>query len=222
MFQFLALSLHRRNTMNSLNVTRYILSGGFITKASDRGRAFYRAIIGDQIRNAKVLICCFALPRENWVAAFDDEKGRFQLFNGALTMHFQNADPSRFADQVAWADVIVFRGGSTKSLMDGLSDILGWQKNLSGKTVVGSSAGAHMLSSSYLVTDAGPQLATGLGLLPVVIATHYQSTFIHDGDIDKSRVFWDKVDSLLKSKAGGKDVLALKEGDFQIVASDNS
>jgi hypothetical protein len=79
-----------------------------------------------------------------------------------------------------------------------------------------------MLSSNYVVTDATPQLAQGLGLLPIVIATHYRSTFIHNGDVDKSQIFWDDVDDLMKSNANGRNVVTLKEGSFIILSETNS
>lgn len=199
--------------MNKAHTITYVLGGGFMKKAPDTGRAFYRTIIGVR-KTANVLICCFALPRDRWELRFDDEKNQILKFNDGSTLAFQNADPDRFIEQVAWADVVVFRGGSTKNLIDRLTKVENWQTNLAGKTIVGSSAGACMLSSIYVVTDAVPQLAPGLGLLPVVIATHYRSTFIHGEDVNKSEVFWDKVDSLMETLANERDVVTLVEGAF--------
>lgn len=181
--------------------------------AHDGGRAFFRAIIGDR-KTANVLICCFAMPNDQWQKGFDDDRNKIQSVNSGAVLSFQNANLDNFLSQATWADVIVFRGGSTKDLIDNLKKVQGWQDNLSGKTIVGSSAGSYMLASSYVVTDKTPQLASGLGLLPIVIVTHYGSTFIHDGDVDKSRVFWDKVDDLMNTQAKNRDVVKLKEGDF--------
>jgi len=186
-------------------------------KATDGGRAFYQAIIGDKIRNANILVCCFALPRDKWVAKFMNQKDRTQFFNDGKTLNFKNADPCQFIDQVMWANIIMFCGGSTKSLMDILSRMPHWKDNLLGKTVVGSSAGAYILSSRYLVTDSVPQLAAGLGLLPVIIVAHYRSTFIADGDMDKAQAFWNKVDDLLRSNTDTGDMITLKEGQFQVI-----
>ena len=212
-FQFGASSSDRRNSMSNADTITYILGGGFMKKASDGGQAFFRTIIGNR-NTANVLICCFAMPHDQWQKGYDDDKDKILSVNRDSTLSFQNANLDNFLSQVSWADVIVFRGGSTKDLIDNLCRVHGWQNDLSGKTIVGSSAGAYMLASSYVVTDTTPQLASGLGLLPIVIATHYRSTFIHDGDSDKSRVFWDKVDDLMYAQADGRDVIALKEGDF--------
>ena len=184
--------------------------------SSDKGLAFFQAIIGD-FKTANVLICCFAKPRERWQAAYDDNKKMIESVNNEAVLSFQNANQENFIDQVDWADVLVFLGGSTKDLIDKLRKAEGWEKNLTHKIVVGSSAGAYMLSWNYLITGSVPRLAPGLGLLPVVIATHYRSTFIHNGDIDKSRIFWDKVDKLMELEANGREVVVLKEGDFLIL-----
>ncbi len=220
-FQFGASSSDRRISMSNANTTTYVLGGGFMKKATDGGRAFFQAIIGNR-NTANVLICCFAMPHDQWQKGYDDDSGKILSVNRGATLSFQNANLDDFLSQVSWADVIVFRGGSTKDLIDNLSKVQGWQNNLSGKTVVASSAGAYMLASSYVVTDTTPQLASGTGLLPIVIATHYRSTFIHDGDDDRSRVFWDKVDNLMNAQADGRDVIALKEGDFITLSRVNS
>lgn len=189
-------------------------------KASDGGQAFFRAIIGER-KTANVLICCFAMPYDQWQIGYDDDKNIISSVNDGVLLSFQNANLSDFANQVNWADVIVFRGGSTNDLIDRLKKVQGWQNNLTGKTVVGSSAGAYMLSSSYVVTDITPQLAPGLGLLPIVIATHYRSTFIHNSDMDKFQTFWDNVDNLMRVQANGRDVVVLKEGDFITLSNTN-
>lgn len=212
-FQSSASSSDRIISMGNENTTIYVLGGGFMKKTSDGGQAFFRAIIGNR-NTANVLICCFAMPHDQWQKGYDDDKDKILSVNRGATLSFQNANLDDFLSQVSWADVIIFRGGSTNDLIDNLSKVNGWQNNLSGKTIVGSSAGAYMLASSYVVTDATPQLASGLGLLPIVIVTHYRSTFIHNGDADKSWVFWDKVDDLMNAQAEGRDVITLKEGDF--------
>ena len=207
--------------MSNAKTISYVLGGGFMKKAPDGGQAFFRAIIGDR-KTANVLICCFAMPHDQWQAGYDDDRNKILSVNDGALLSFQNANLDNFVDQVAWADVIVFRGGSIKDLIDRLKKVQDWQDNLIGKTIVGSSAGAYMLSSSYVVTDTTLQLAPGLGLLPIVIVTHYRSTFIHDGDIDKSQAFWDDVDSLMRVHAKGRDVIALKEGDFITLSSTDS
>jgi len=206
--------------MSNANTTMYVLGGGFMKKTPDEGYAFYRAMLGDR-KTANVLICCFAMPLDQWETGYDEDRNKILTINNEASLSFQNANLDNFVDQVTWADVIVFRGGSTNDLIDNLKKVQGWQNDLTGKTIVGSSAGAYMLSSSYVMTDTTPQLAPGLGLLPIVIATHYRSTFIHNGDIDKSQTFWDNVDYLMRTQANGRDVIVLKEGEFITLPSAN-
>lgn len=206
--------------MSNADTITYVLGGGFMKKTPDEGYAFYRAIIGDR-KTANVLICCFAMPYDQWQTGYDEDRNKILSNNKEASLSFQNANLENFVDQVAWADVIVFRGGSTYDLMDNLKKVQGWQNHLAGKTIVGSSAGAYMLSSSYVVTDTTPQLAPGLGLLSIVIATHYRSTFIHNGDTDKSHAFWDDVDNLMRTHANGREVITLREGDFITLSSTN-
>lgn len=205
--------------MSNKKTILYILGGGFMRKSPDGGQAFFRAIIEDR-KTANILICCFAMPHDQWEIGYHADKNIISSVNDGVYLSFQNANLDDFVNQVAWADVIVFRGGSTNDLIDNLKKVQDWRNNLTGKTIVGSSAGAYMISSSYVITDSIPQLASGLGLLPIVIATHYRSTFIHNGDIDKSQTFWDNVDNLMRIQANGRDVVVLKEGDFITLSSE--
>ena len=202
--------------MSDQDATIFILAGGFMKKTPDGGRAFYRAIVGER-KTANVLICCFALPSDEWDSAFDDDRRSFSMFNEEVVLFFEKASPEGFIDQLSWADIVVFRGGSTQNLITSLRKIPGWETKLSGKTIVGSSAGAYMLCARYVATNAEAQLAPGLGILPALIATHYRSTFIHNGDTVASHSFWETVDALMESEAAGRIIVTLKEGEFLVL-----
>ncbi|EKD44164.1 MAG: hypothetical protein ACD_71C00222G0023 [uncultured bacterium (gcode 4)] len=199
--------------INNKHTNTYILGGGYMKNVPDKGAAFYQAIIGNRT-TANVLICCFAMSPDKWQEGFETDRDLITMFNGDTTLSFKCADMDSFTDQIDWADIIIFRGGSSQELIARLNNIQDWREHISHKTVVGASAGVYMLSSYYVVTDSMPRLTEGLGLLPIVVAAHYRSTFIHDGDINKSRIFWDEVDELMESQSEGRDIIKLREGEF--------
>jgi len=76
------------------------------------------------------------------------------------------------------ADVIFLKGGSTVLLMNVLKNYLELGEKFLGKAVVGSSAGAYVLSELW--TDHGDDvhMRKGLGILLLRIVCHYQSELL--------------------------------------------
>jgi peptidase E len=188
-------------------MTKYILAGGYIQKAEDGGRAFCEELVKDVevYRQVKILDCMFARPVDSWKEKLEEDHKLFSKFfkNFKLVL----ADENKFTEQVKEADVVFLRGGETDMLLDRLNKSPDWTKELDGKTVAGTSAGAMALAK-YSHALEKDELIEGLGVLPVKMIAHWKSTIY---DID-----WEKALQQLKSYKEDLPLYTLAEGEFKV------
>jgi len=125
-------------------------------------------------------------------------------------LEFELADPENFTEQVKWADAIYIRGGSAEDyVLDLFRKNSNWIKELDGKTLAGSSAGADIISKYYYDLD-NLKFNEGLGLLPIKVLVHYQS------DYNAPNIDWDKSYEELKNYKEDLPITTLKEGEYKI------
>lgn len=193
--------------------TKYILGGGFMEKASDGGKSYCGEIVEGIKPPIKILECMFAIPKDSWQASIDKNKSLFSTVLPDLKTRFTIADRSEFVNQISEANVVIFRGGSTRLLLDSLDKFGNLATAFCTKTIVGLSAGAYALSKEFLeVSNEGDiGLGKGLAILPFRVIVHYRSRFY----VDKFpfKFSWDKVDDLF---GNSDDNLKLKEGHFKV------
>jgi hypothetical protein len=67
--------------------------------------------------------------------------------------------------------------------------------------------------ATYHYSLAGLRVSEGLGLVPVKVLTHYRSNF------NAPRINWDKAESELRDYKENLPLLALAEGQFEILKS---
>ncbi|MFA5022713.1 MAG: Type 1 glutamine amidotransferase-like domain-containing protein [Candidatus Paceibacterota bacterium] len=189
--------------------TKYILVGGYPKKALDGGKAFTEELIKGFKEPVKILECLFARPRDNWDEAFNQDKDFFINNLPGKRLEFQLADPEKFREQVAWADAIYIRGGASEAvLLELQKQSEGWEKELPGKTLAGSSAGAHAISKYYYGLD-DLKIGEGLGLLSLKIIVHYGS------DYNAPNIDWNKAEIELKQYKEDLPLIKLAEGQFK-------
>jgi peptidase E len=189
-------------------MTKYILDGGYIQKAKDGGRAFVEELVKDidLYRPIKILDCIFAWTEDSWGEKIKEDKELFSKFitNFELILAYQD----KFVDQVRNADVIFLRGGETDILLERLSKSGDWTKELEGKTVVGTSAGAMALVKYSHALEKNEFIA-GLGIVPVKVIAHWKS--------DIYEVDWDKAFQGLKDYKEDLPIYTLAEGEFKVI-----
>ena len=190
-------------------MTRYVLIGGFASKATDGGIGVCKEMVRGFQEPVKILICLFARPEAGWTSKFEEDKAFFaeRLPNTQLTMKM--ASIANFADEVAWADVIYLRGGDTPTLVKALQADLSWTKHLAGKTVVGTSAGACALAQYDYDVDHF-KLSDNLGLLPIKVLPHYRS------DYGAPHVNWDSIEKTLSNYKEPLELVLLREGEYRV------
>lgn len=120
--------------------------------------------------------------------------------------------PEQFREQVKWADAIYIRGGASEAILLELQkQSEGWIEELSGKTLAGSSAGAHAVSKYYYGLD-DLKIGEGLGLLPVKVIVHYRS------DYNAPNINWNKAEQELKNYKEDLEIITLPEGCFKVIS----
>jgi hypothetical protein len=197
-------------------MTRYILHGGYPTKAPDGGKVFFETLCADVAdKNHIVLLdCLFATPPEEWAekAAADQVLIDRYVPSGKVTVDI--AQPALFAEQLEAADVLYIRGGNLERLLNILNDCGDWQAKLPNKTVAGTSAGTYALSSYYFMQRLPGMVGEGLGLVPVKSIVHYRAPdYPHNID-------WDTGDAVMTKYAPELPLITLREGEFQVCNDD--
>ena len=190
-------------------MTKFILVGGYPTKPEDGGQAFVEEMVKDFDEPVRILMCLFARPDETWQEIFEKDT---LFFASKLKQKviLELADPEHFVEQVRRNDVMYFRGGRTKKLLNTVNANVGWEKELEGKTVAGTSAGVNFLAKYYYSLD-DLEIRPGLGLLPLTSLVHYKS------DYNSPNIDWDKAYQELQEIAPDVPVLTLEEGEFKVV-----
>lgn len=196
-------------------MTKYILNSGNAKKDPKLAKKFFGEIVKGLGKNPKLLICCFAQPRENWEKKFlEDKKNAPELFPEGITPLFNLAFPSTFEQQIKDSDAVFIHGGD-----DHL--ILFWFKKFDipniwkGKIIATSSAGSDVLSKNFWTCD-WRQNMDGLGILPIKFLPHYKSSYGNDDP--RGRIDWEKAYKELQ-EYGDKTlpIHALKEGEYVVI-----
>ncbi len=193
-------------------MTRFVLLGAYAERSEGQGKAFAEEIVDGFDQPVRILICLFARPEPVWQEVFEKDKFFFaSRLNQKVLLEL--SDPARFAEQLRKTDAVYFRGGRTRKLIETLEGSPGWEKELAGKTVAGSSAGVNFLARYYYSLD-DKEVCEGLGVLPFKALVHYKSDY-GAPDID-----WDQAYAELKERGDDLPILALPEGRFEILERD--
>ncbi len=190
---------------------KYILVGGYIHKAPDGGKAFCEELIKGIDKNpVKILDCMFARKIESWKESIEKDNIFFSKFISNFKIELAN--PNNFIEQVKNSDIIYLRGGYTSPLIELLSKDISWVKELDGKVLAGTSAGADAIAKYYCVPKTN-RVGDGLGLLPIKFIPHWMSDYSDDEvrDID-----WDGELKKLKDYKEDLPIYTLQEGEFKV------
>lgn len=192
-------------------MTKYILAGGYVHKAQDEGKSFYEEMVRGFSEPIKILDCIFARPKELWKETYIEDKNNIVRQLPNLKIQIELAQPETFIEQIKHTNVLYIRGGETKLLFDLLATSGDWTKELDGKTVAGTSAGADIIAKYYAVGKTGRISGEGIGLLPVKFIPHWKSDTFTEFDID-----WEQILEGLKKYKEDLPIVALREGEFRV------
>ncbi len=193
-------------------MTKYVLIGGYASKAADGGRAFAEELVEGFGEPVKFLDVMFARPEEEWAKSLETDKTFFATHLPHTKIEFKVADKKHFVEQAEWADVVNLRGGTTLLLRESLNEHPGWEKKLDGKTLAGSSAGANLMAKYYHGLNR-LDVREGFGLVPVKVIVHWKSETVPP----PPGIDWDTAYELLKNHGENLPILTLAEGEFKVI-----
>ncbi|MBP9749723.1 MAG: Type 1 glutamine amidotransferase-like domain-containing protein [Candidatus Pacebacteria bacterium] len=191
-------------------MTKYILVGGYASKAGDGGKAFADELVAGFTEPVKLLDCMFARDTSVWESSLADDVRFFARCVPDTNIELRLAFPERFSQDILWADILYFRGGSTSLLMEALRKQGGWYERLEGKTIAGTSAGAYALSKYYFLQKLEGMVGEGFGLVPIKTVAHYRAKeYPHSID-------WDLGDKVMGDFAPELEYVKLHEGEYRV------
>lgn len=192
--------------------TIFILAGGSDRKVSGFAKRLEDEIT-KHVSRPKILSCFFSSPEDQWVTKYREWR---EWLNESFTRKFtyEYARKTPFLKQVDAADVIFLHGGNTQLLFDTLPAAEELTSHFEGKVVIGSSAGANVLSKDYWSSSRAVP-AHGLGIVDVNIMVHY-GTVSHEGR-ERTLEDWKKEEAEFKKFIGGGKIARLPEGQFIVI-----
>lgn len=196
-------------------MTKYVLNSGGWHNYPDRAKEFFGEVFKNASKNPIVLVCLFAVPREDWDARFASSVERITSVSPeGITPTFELALPDTFAQQIANAEVVSINGGDDHLLMFWLKQF-DLPKIFDNKTIATSSASSHALSIHFWSADWRTCL-DGLGILPIKFLAHFKSTY---GSIDqRGPIDWAAANAELEKYGDTKlPIHAMEEGRFVIL-----
>lgn len=157
--------------------TTFILHGGFnAEKTSEDNSDFYSAILAMTTNSSHLLLVPFAKDEDRKFSAIKKVIAEFDKVKGNKKILVEVADEERFIGQIGNADILYFCGGVSQRLLDALKKYPTLKSYLSGKIIVGESAGANVWAS-YFYSPHADKVFEGLGFLPFKITPHYKDEY---------------------------------------------
>lgn len=195
-------------------MTKYVLNSGGVGGYSELAKKFFAEMVKGFGNEPKILICCFAQPREDWEKKFEDDKANTDFFPEDVRPVFELAFPDTFEEQIKSCDAMYIHGGDDHLLQYWLRKF-DLPKIWDGKVVATNSASSHALSKYFWTCDWRKTM-DGLGILPIKFIAHYKSSY--DNEDSRGPIDWESVYAELK--AYGDQTLpihALKEGEYIVI-----
>jgi peptidase E len=157
------------------------LHGGNADNGSEKNKQFFTEILnGIDKDDVRVLCIYFARPEGRWDESYATDESAFraraiEIGKDVETM-LATYDLDELVDGIAKADVIFINGGykgHLKSMLLAIG-VDRFTQLVEGKTLVGISAGANMLSKYYYSMASGG-VREGIGILNIKLLTHSNS-----------------------------------------------
>ena len=187
--------------------TKYILHGGFTRVNNDLNRTFFGEITRDVPDGGTVLLVYFASEQNDDHEKEKEDEAKLKEQSRGKNLKFLVAIQEDFLRQLAQADAVYIRGGSTEKLLDTLRTYHDLKSSVEGKTIAGSSAGAYAIAR-FGAAHRSEDVREGLGLLPLRVVCHYESA-----DYPPNPRSLEK----LKGTATELDLLLLRDYEWKVI-----
>lgn len=185
--------------------TTYILHGGATKKDNLDNELFFKYFTEFVEKDSvKILMCYFAREKEEWDGLLESAKTKISNeITKQVSLTIAN-DPEDLLNKLQTHDVLYVDGGEAEFIEPLLPQLAGLKHAIKGKVYIGSSMGAFIVSSQYVLSfDSQDTLSShrGLGLLPFNTLCHW--------NVEKKKE--EKI-TLLKKSSPDFPILTLDEG----------
>ena len=195
-------------------MTKYVLNSGGVSNHPELAKKFFAEMVKGFGNRPKLLICCFAQPREDWEEKLKDDQANTNFFPEGVNPVFELAFPDTFEKQIKSSDAMYIHGGDDHLLQYWLRKF-NLPKIWDGKVVATNSASSHALSKHFWTCDWRKTM-DGLGILPIKFLAHYESSYGNEDS--RGPIDWESAYSELE--AYGDQTLpihALKEAEYIVI-----
>lgn len=188
-------------------MTNYILHGGNTTLNYKNNNNFFAEINSSLDKsNPKILFILWSRAREDWDRALEKyTTGIIAHSKDKIDFEIAN-DPQDFVNKVQDADTVYVVGGDADKIEPYFSQLPNFKEHIEGKTYIGGSMGAFMVSKHYVLSFDNQDYLTvhdGLGIFHFNLLCHW--------DVEKRKSL--KID-MLKKHSPDLPILTIPEGEF--------
>lgn len=157
-------------------MTTYILHGGDASAPSALNQEFFTQFTESVDKDSvNILLIFWAQEEHRWQESFDLYSSKIrENTTKNCKIKLINSE-AKLYQEMPQADTIYFHGG-TIHLVDQITQPDKFKEGLNGKTYIGCSMGAYLVSSQYMVSNRVTdklEVKKGLGLLPLSIVCHW-------------------------------------------------
>lgn len=196
-------------------MVKYVLNSGGLRDKPDLAKKFFGEVVRGLGERPRLLICCFAQPREDWEKKFVEDQANIpKLVPEGIEPTLELAFPATFEQQIKDSDAMYIHGGDDHLIRYWLErfDI---PRIWDGKTVATNSGSSNALSASFWTCD-WRKCMDGLGILPVKFVSHFRSSY--GTDDPRGPIDWDRAYQELKERGNNPlPIHALEEGCFVVI-----
>lgn len=196
-------------------MTKYVLNSGGWRNNPELAKKFFAEVAKGLGSAPRLLLCCFAQPREDWEERFVAySKDIHTFFPQGIFPVITLAFPETFVEQMKVTDILYMHGGDDHLLQYWLRqfDIPNVWDN---KVVATGSASSNALALHFWTCD-WRKCMDGLGILPIKFLPHYESPY--GAEDPRGPIDWRGAYEELKQY--GDSLLpmhALKEGEYVVI-----
>ena len=186
---------------------KFVLHGGETSRNSPDNDLFFGQFTSlVEKDNVNILMCYWAKKRHRWEETLKRDV-EFVKKHSNKTMSFIMLDkPADLKEKMKDCDVLYVAGGDAENIEPYYAEIKDLKDYLANKVYIGSSMGAFLVASSYVLSMGDQDVNTvhnGLGILPINILCHW--------DIEDKK---ERKLKLLNDKSSGLPILTLDECKF--------
>ena len=190
-------------------MTTFVLHGGRVSLPTPGSTQFYQhftdLVPKDEV---KILLCYWAREQSEWQEKFERDMQGIHKQTTKQVICTLVETPKNLFEKLPTYDVLYVAGGDAPPLERSYRELTGLKEQLQDKVFLGSSMGAFMASSNYVLSLEDQDEDTvhqGLSLLPINTLCHW--------DVEEKK---ERKLKLLQETKPYLPILALDEGEIAV------